>query len=140
MFIRPRISKGVFIVFSHLSRKFLAKIQMFFNFSQNRWKYCSFRGRRGAVRQILPFARNQLGSNPPRVRISPSPPKKHQSYDWCFFKSKKFFCKDYFMFVSYIYFIKLVDKLFLKSYNYSVLYYLLYIGKTFGKLAIAYIV
>ena len=33
MFIRPRISKGVFIVFSHLSRKFLAK---FVGFAKSR--------------------------------------------------------------------------------------------------------
>ena len=31
---------------------------MFFNFSQNGWTYYKFQGRRGAVRQILPFARN----------------------------------------------------------------------------------
>ena len=36
---------------------------------------------------ITGLTRNQLGSNPPRVRISPSPPNKRAPYRkvWCFF-------------------------------------------------------
>ena len=33
----------------------------------------------------MSLARNQLGSNPPRVRISPSPPKKSRLQDLDFF-------------------------------------------------------
>ena len=34
---------------------------------------------------ITGLTRNQLGSNPPRVRISPSPPKKQNAKAFCFY-------------------------------------------------------
>ena len=38
---------------------------------------------------ITGLTRNQLGSNPPRVRISPSPPENNESHLWC----GSFFCE-----------------------------------------------